>query len=112
MNAPDFRDEDPVWVRYAELVGDGHDKFYEVRIDMDDDGTFWLTKRWGRRPDAGGGQVKPEPYQALNAAQTVGLNMLGEKLAKGYRETERPYGASQRVVKETGPDYYADNEAF
>jgi predicted DNA-binding WGR domain protein len=113
MTAPDFRDEDPVWVRYAELIGGGHDKFYEVRIDMDDDGTFWLTKRWGRRPDAGGGQVKPEQYQSLNAAQSVGLDMLGQKILKGYREVERPHGAGLRVFREIGHDYYAEgDEAF
>jgi len=112
-NKPDFRAEEPVWVRYAECIGGSHDKFYEVRIDMGDDGTFYVTKRWGRRPDAGGGQIKVEPYQNMNAAQAVALNMLNEKRSKGYRETERPFGAGQRVRREYGPDYYApDTEAF
>jgi predicted DNA-binding WGR domain protein len=113
MSTPDFRDQDPVWVRYAELTGGGHDKFYELTIHLHDDGTFYVQKRWGRRPDAGGGQIKVEPYQSLNAAQTVSLNMLGEKIAKGYRETERPHGAGQRVFREVGHDFYADgDEAF
>jgi len=111
--APDFRTEEPVWVRYAEMTRGTHDKFYEVRIDMDDAGTFWLTKRWGRRPDAGGGQTKPEPYQGLNGAQVAGLDMFREKLKKGYVECDRPYGAGLRVEHESGPDYYAEgNEAF
>jgi predicted DNA-binding WGR domain protein len=113
MSAPDFRNEDPVWVRYAEYTGGGSDKFYEVRIDMDEAGAFWLTKRWGRRPDAGGGQTKPEQYQSLSSAQNAGLTMFGIKLGKGYREVERPWGAGQRVRRESGPDYYAeDTEAF
>jgi predicted DNA-binding WGR domain protein len=109
---PDFRTEDPVWVRYAEWIGNGHDKFYEIRIDMDDAGTFWVTKRWGARPDAGGGQIKVESCISLSAAQSVSLDMLGRKLAKGYVEVERPYGAGQRVEREHGADYYADDEAF
>jgi predicted DNA-binding WGR domain protein len=112
MTAPDFREDEPVWVRYAEWISAAHDKFYEIRIDMDDAGAFWLTKRWGRRPDDGGGQVKPEQYQTLSAAQNQGLAKFSEKLKKGYVETARPYGASQRVVHEHGSDYYADDEAF
>jgi hypothetical protein len=39
--------------------------------------------------------------------------MLREKLAKGYREVERPFGAGQRVRREHGPDFYAEGtEAF
>jgi predicted DNA-binding WGR domain protein len=113
MSTPDFRDEEPVWVRYAEMRSGTHDKFYEVRIDMDDAGAFWLTKRWGRRPDAGGGQTKPEQYQNLNGAQLEGLDMFRSKLSKGYVETDRPRAASQRVQHERGPDYYDENaEAF
>jgi len=110
---PDFRTEDPVWVRYAEWISAQHDKFYEVRIDMDENGTFWLTKRWGRRPDAGAGQIKVEACQFLNEAQDKGLTMFREKLKKGYVEVERPYGAGQRVARETGADYYVEGtEAF
>jgi predicted DNA-binding WGR domain protein len=112
MTAPDFREDEPAWVRYAEWISAAHDKFYEVRVDMGDDGTFYLTKRWGRRPDSGGGQVKSEVYQSMEQAVNTASAALAGKVAKGYAEVERPYGASQRVVKETGPDYYADEEAF
>jgi predicted DNA-binding WGR domain protein len=110
--APDFREDEPVWVRYAEWVSTAHDKFYEVRVDMDEDGTFWLTKRWGRRPDSGGGQVKNEVYQSMQQAVNTATAALAGKVKKGYVECDRPLGASQRVVKETGADFYADDEAF
>jgi predicted DNA-binding WGR domain protein len=113
MTAPDFREDEPDWVRYAEWISAAHDKFYEVRVDMGDDGAFYLTKRWGRRPDAGGGQTKIEVYQQMQQAVSTAAAALAGKVSKGYTECERPYGASQRVVKETGPDYYADDaEAF
>jgi predicted DNA-binding WGR domain protein len=114
MTTPDFRDEEPVWVTYAEWIDDdkNHDKFYEIRIDMDDDGTLWLTKRWGRRPDTGAGQIKVERCNTLPQAIAVANTMLGDKTRKGYRVTERPYGASNKVTKEYGKDYYADEEAF
>jgi predicted DNA-binding WGR domain protein len=113
MSAPDFRDTEPVWVKYAELIGGGHDKFYEVTVHLGDDGTFYLQKRWGRRPDAGAGQIQTEPYKNVQSAISNATAMLDSKLRKGYRETERPYGASNKVYKETGPDYYAEGtEAF
>jgi len=110
--APDFREDEPVWVRYAEWISAAHDKFYEVTIHMGDDGQFHVQKRWGRRPDAGGGQIMVESHQSLAGAQTAALSMFAGKLKKGYTETDRPYGAGQRVVHESGPDYYADDEAF
>jgi predicted DNA-binding WGR domain protein len=111
--APDFREEEPVWVRYAEWISAKHDKFYEIRIDMDETGTFWITKRWGRRPDSGGGQVKTETRQNAGQAQSMAESYFASKVGKGYTEVERPKGASQRVVKETGPDFYAEGvEAF
>jgi predicted DNA-binding WGR domain protein len=110
---PDFRSEEPAWVKYAEMIGGGHDKFYEVRVDMDDAGLFYVTKRWGRRPDAGGGQIKVESSQSMSYAIGVADGMLAEKLRKGYMLTERPFGASQRVFREVGHDFYAeDTEAF
>ena len=113
MSTPDFRNEDPTWVRYAEYVGGKHDKFYEARIDMSDDGLFYLTKRWGRRPDAGGGQIKVEVYESLQHAMNTANGIIADKTAKGYSITERPWGAGQRVRRERGPDYYAEgNEAF
>jgi predicted DNA-binding WGR domain protein len=113
MSTPDFRNEDPVWVRYAEMTSGGHDKFYELTIHLHDDGLFYVQKRWGRRPDAGGGQIKVEYYASLDSAQGIAIGMLREKLAKGYREVERPFGAGQRVRREHGPDFYAEGtEAF
>jgi predicted DNA-binding WGR domain protein len=112
MNAPDFRDQEPVWVRYAEYVGGGHDKYYEARIDLGDDGHFWLTKRWGARPDAGAGQIKAEPYNTLLQATSAANEILNAKRRKGYTLCERPKGASNKVAHEYGHDYYADPEAF
>jgi predicted DNA-binding WGR domain protein len=108
----DFRDQEPLWVKYAEYVGNGSDKFYEVRIDLADDGQFVLTKRWGARPDVGRGQIKPEYYITLVHAQNNADAALGGKLRKGYVLAPRPYAASNKVYKETGPDYYSDEEAF
>lgn len=108
----DFRDQEPLWVRYAEYVGDGSNKFYEVRIDLTDEGEFCLTKRWGARPDTGRGQIKPEYYSGLALATTRANAQLEEKIAKGYQVVARPYAAGNQVFKETGPDYYSDDEAF
>jgi predicted DNA-binding WGR domain protein len=99
MSTPDFRDEVPAWSKYAELVNSDHDKFYEVTIHMGEDGVFYLQKRWGRRPDAGGGQIKVEPYQSLKGATINADAILGEKIGKGYVLTERPYSASSRVER-------------
>jgi len=113
MSTPDFRNEEPVWVRYAINTSPGHDKYYEVRVDMDERAMFLLTKRWGARPDSGGGQIKVEEYQTLHLATQAALGMLTEKIRKGYVETPRPDGASNKVRREYGPDYYDDGaEAF
>ena len=42
----------------------------------------------------------------------VANGMIEEKIRKGYRVTDRPLGASNKVAKEYGNDYYADEEAF
>jgi predicted DNA-binding WGR domain protein len=110
--APDFRNEEPTWVRYAEYVGGGSNKFYEARIDLGDDGLFWLTKRWGARPDAGGGQTKAEHYATLKSAIGAANEILEAKRRKGYRLTERPRGADNKVAHEYGADYYSDDQAF
>jgi predicted DNA-binding WGR domain protein len=112
MSAHDFRGEEPLWVKYAELISDEHNKYYEVRIDLADDGQFVLTKRWGRRPDRGVGQLKTEPYPTLTHAQNNADAALGGKIRKGYRVADRPHTASGMVVRET--DYYhdSDQEAF
>lgn len=97
MSNYDFRDQEPVWVRYAEYVGDGSDKFYEVRVDLGDDGRFILTKRWGARPDKGKGQIKVESYISLTSATGVANTQLASKLRKGYTMCERPTAASKQV---------------
>jgi predicted DNA-binding WGR domain protein len=108
----DFRDQEPLWVKYAELISPEHDKFYEVRIDLTDEGEFCLTKRWGARPDRGRGQIKPEYFQSMSRAMGVADGQLADKLRKGYRIAERPMAANNQVFHERGPDYYSDDEAF
>lgn len=113
MSTMDFRNQEPVWVRYAEYVNVEHNKYYEVRVDFSDTGMFILTKRWGARPDTGGGQIKVEEYQTLAMATQAALGMLTAKLRKGYCEAPRPRGADNKVRREYGPDFYADeSEAF
>jgi predicted DNA-binding WGR domain protein len=112
MSTPDFRDQEPVWVKYAEYIGDGSDKFYEVRIDMGDDGKFYLQKRWGARPDSGAGQIKVETYTTMNAATAMANDIFRQKVRKGYFVSERPLGASNKVAKEYGKDYWTEDEAF
>jgi len=119
-DAPDFRAEDPVWVRYLEYTGSNpdnlggtSDKYYEARIDFHTDGLYYLTKRYGARPDSGAGSTKVESYQNLPGAQFAATEILNAKKAKGYREVERPWGAGMKVRRETGADFYAEgNEAF
>lgn len=108
----DFRDSEPLWVKYAELISSDHDKFYEVRIDLTDEGQFCLTKRWGRRPDTGRGQIKTEYFQSVARAQGVADAQMNDKQRGGYRLCDRPYAANNQVFKESGPDYYRDEEAF
>lgn len=96
----DFRDTEPLWVRYAEFIGGGHDKFYEVRVDLDDDGSFVITRRWGARPDTGVGQIKIERRHQVTQAQGVALTFFLAKVKKGYRECERPLAASGQVAQD------------
>lgn len=96
----DFRDQEPLWVRYAEYVGGGSNKFYEVRIDLADDGHYVVTNRWGRRPDTGSGQIKEGVANTLPMAQRMALDKFALKLAKGYRECDRPLAASGHVEQD------------
>jgi len=113
MSTPDFRNQEPVWVRYAINTSPGHDKYYEVRVDMDDNGLFYVTKRWGRRPDSGGGQIKVESSQSMSYAIGVADGMLASKKRGGYVEIERPESADNKVRRERGPDFYDEGaEAF
>jgi predicted DNA-binding WGR domain protein len=108
----DFRDQEPMWFRYAEYVGDGSNKYWEARIDLADDGQFILTTRWGAKPDRGAGQIKTAPFARLPHAQNSALNQFGAKIKKGYAEVDRPHAANNKVFREVGHDYYADDEAF
>lgn len=101
MTTPlDFRDQEPVWVKYLTWVSDKHDKFYEVRIDLGDDGLFYVTKRWGARPDVGGGQTKIESSMNMSYVQRVANEKVAEKVRKGYAYTDRPESASSKVAKD------------
>jgi predicted DNA-binding WGR domain protein len=104
MSTPDFRDVTPVWVRYAELTNSLHDKFYEATIHLGEDGVFYLQKRWGRRPDAGRGQIKVEPYQVMQGAIRNAEAIISDKITKGYVVTERPYGASLPATDDFASD--------
>jgi predicted DNA-binding WGR domain protein len=98
----DVRDTLPAWVRYAEYIGGGSDKYYELRIDMLDTGQFQMTARWGRRPDQGSGQTKVYDVVANMQIATGHANALYQaKLAKGYRPAERPARADQFVAKDS-----------
>jgi len=99
VSTPDFRDEVPVWVKYLTYVAGKSDKFYEVRIDLGPDGLFYLTKRWGRRPDKGGGQIKVESSQSRSYIMGVADAMVAEKVRGHYRFAERPTRANARVPK-------------
>jgi predicted DNA-binding WGR domain protein len=96
----DFRDQDPAWVQYAEFIGDGSDKFYEVRVDMDDDGDFVITRRWGARPDTGAGQIKTETRYNMTQATGTALTYFMAKLHKGYHKADRPLAANQQVSQD------------
>ena len=100
MSTPDFRNEEPVWTKYLVYVDSRSDKFYEARVDMGDDGTFYLTKRWGRNPDTGDGQIKVESYGRAIAATSNAEEIIRTKIAKGYRYTVRPYAASSNVSRD------------
>jgi predicted DNA-binding WGR domain protein len=112
VSTQDFRNEEPVWAKYAVYQSDGSDKFYETTIHFGDDGVYYLQKRWGRRPDTGAGQIRVEPYHTLSGAQHGADAIFREKLSKGYWITERPAGANNKVAKEYGNDYYSDEQAF
>jgi predicted DNA-binding WGR domain protein len=96
----DFRDTEPAWVRYAEYVGDGSNKYYEVRVDLADDGRYIVTRRWGARPDTGAGQIKGEAWPTLQGAMYGAREHLSAKISKGYRECERPMAASRLVAQD------------
>jgi predicted DNA-binding WGR domain protein len=100
----DFRDQTPAWTQYAINTSGSHDKYYETRIDLADDGWFVLTKRWGRRPDTGKGQQKTEIYQSMSTAMGVAHGQLEDKIRGGYYLVDRPDTADSQVVTEDWGD--------
>jgi predicted DNA-binding WGR domain protein len=104
MSDYDFRDQPPAWSRYAINVSPTHDKFYECRVDLDDSGIFVLTKRWGRRPDTGKGQIKTELFQSMSTAMGTAEGQLANKLRGGYELVDRPESANGQVVTEDWGD--------
>lgn len=105
MSNQDFRDQEPVWVTYLTYADNKSDKFYECRVDLGDDGLYYVTKRWGRRPDLGGGQIKVESSQNMHYCMNVANEMVRAKVRKGYHFTTRPERADSRVAKD-----YADED--
>jgi len=101
MHEVDVRDTEPVWVKYAEYIGGGSDKFYELRVDLTDEGTFQMTARWGRRPDTGVGQTKVyDVTRSMGSATAHAEALFREKIKKGYRVAERPHAANRLVPRD------------
>lgn len=102
----DFRDQEPVWVKYLILSNHEHNKYYEVRIDLADSGLFVLTKRWGARPDVGRGQIKVESSQSMSYLRGLADAQINNKTRKGYWYTTRPASADSRVAVDQEPEDY------
>ena len=84
-----LRDE-PLWCRYAINTTGSHNKFYEVRIDLDPNGTFHITKHWGPRPwDSERGQTKLEVRGTYATAKACANDIFNKKVREGYSECER-----------------------
>jgi predicted DNA-binding WGR domain protein len=82
----------PLWFRYCIMRGGGHDKFYEVRVDLDESGQWVLTKRWGRRPDhLTNGQRQVKVYRNMEVAIRDANEVYQSKIGKGYWPTERGF---------------------
>lgn len=88
---------DPTWFRYAVFIGTNTEggesnKFYEVSIELLDDGRFLLRKRWGARPDfLTSGQTKDQHFINMRQALRDANQIFQSKIDKGYREVERGY---------------------
>jgi predicted DNA-binding WGR domain protein len=110
----DVRTTPPVWVKYAEFQGGGSDKYYELRVDMTDEGMFQITARWGRRPDQGSGQTKVyDVTRSMGSATAHAEALFREKIKKGYRIAERPARADQYVAKDSSyEDPYDTDEDY
>lgn len=105
MDEVDVRDTKPVWVKYAEYIGGGSDKYYELRVDLTDAGVFQMTARWGRRPDVGTGQTKVyDVVRSMGSATAHAEALFREKIKKGYCVADRPAAADRRVPKDVYDD--------
>jgi predicted DNA-binding WGR domain protein/8-oxo-dGTP pyrophosphatase MutT (NUDIX family) len=62
----------------------GHNKFYSVSVAANGDvnGTFTMTRKWGKIGTAG--QTKTEVFPTQNKAVNAAMMLVGEKLGKGY----------------------------
>lgn len=102
----DVRDTTPEWCRYLVMVDgtNGHDKYYEVRIDLNDEAEFVLTRRWGRRPDKGRGQIGVEYFTDMDRAIRTAEVQVREKERKGYLAMARPTAADSQVVDDIDDD--------
>lgn len=101
MSHINFRDSIPVWVRYAVLIDPRSDKYYEVRVDITDQGGFAVTKRWGRRPDLGIGQTLQEIWPTSQAARAAANAIFAQKITRGYCVSERPEAVTSGLVRES-----------
>ena len=81
-----MRSHDIMHEMYLTNKNEGHNKFYEMKIekayDEDGDDFFKLTKRWGRIGTKG--QKKVEKYDTLNGAKTMMKKTQIAKERKGY----------------------------
>lgn len=80
----------PVWVRYA-INTTTRNAYYEVRIELNDDGRYLLVKRWGPLPDTlKGGNHKAQPYVNQHQAVAAANEAFNAKIRGEYWEADRP----------------------
>jgi len=82
-------------VRRFEHRQAGHFKFWEIEVQLSRDynhpmGEWVLWRHWGRI-GATAGQQKRERYRTEAQANSVMAMLIGDKLAKGYREIGGTY---------------------
>lgn len=95
-------DRQPAMVTYATYVDPAanSDKFYEVRVDRQDDGQWRMTKRYGRNPDTKGGQTRPTVHPTEAAARDTARAAMNSKISEGYEPSPWPHG------NEAMPDFH------
>lgn len=81
----------PVWYRYLTNTI-SRNAYYEVRIELNDDGRYLMIKRWGPLPDRlDNGQTRVQPYVDGQKAIRAANEIVHGKLQGDYREAERPH---------------------